>query len=105
MLDQLVRGRARQAGQTEQHRIIAQASGAFGFAKRLRAGAAYACNLHHRAPRSLFAGEGQHRLVEASLANAELRGVHSHRDSAGASIQIVVRKTALAAFIQLAHGV
>ena len=50
----------------------------------------------------LLGGNFQHGLVEARLANRELRRVHAHREAAAAGVQVIARERALAALVELA---
>src|SRR5204862_3120745 len=68
----------------------------------LRRLAGQAGDHHYLVLRGLFHGDAQHRFVEAGFTDGELRGVHADGETTAAGVEVVARKAALAALVELA---
>src|SRR5437870_13714350 len=100
MRDERVVARALERGEAEQYGVIAELTREARLGDGLRGAAAGAGDHHGRrrvatpVARGLD-GAAQHGLVEAGLADRELRGVHPDGEAAGTGIEVVARQRPL----------
>ena len=94
--------------EAEQSGVVAETGCELRLGDRLSGGAAKARDHHYRARRPIrgCARRGfQHGLVEADVADGELRGVDADREPAAAGIEVIAAEGALPARIEPASGV
>ncbi len=108
VIDQLIDRCALHRRQRQHAGVVAMRERHLRLLDGLLGAAAQAGDQHHRPLRPLARGAGralEHRLVQADVADRELRRVHAHRQAASAGIEVVARQRALAPGIEPARGV